>query len=55
MGELARTTLIQAVADLICLSVILKLYADVSPARMVTVYFVAKLMVFSYFRFGGKQ
>jgi len=54
MIELCRTTILQAIADLICLSVILFLYAAVSPVRVVFVYYVSKVVVFSLYRFGAK-
>lgn len=54
MIDLCRTTILQALADLICLSVILYLESDVSPVRVVAAYYTTKVVCFAAYRYGGK-
>lgn len=54
MIDVCRTTILQALADLICLSVILYLEPDVSPVRIVVGYFAVKVIAFGAYRMGMK-
>jgi hypothetical protein len=54
MKELTQTTIIQALADLTCLSVILYLEFDVSPVKIVVAYYLTKVVCFAAYRNLGK-